>query len=95
MIACQADDILDLLVNSFEIWAPTLFPPTLFALFFPQNSKSFFYMPFASGLVGVLLWKWYVPDDALAAGAMLCGMTASFLCYLLLGIPEPSGHRFR
>ncbi|KEQ13369.1 hypothetical protein GZ77_13240 [Endozoicomonas montiporae] len=84
IIACQADDILDLLVNSFEIWAPTLFPPMMFALFFHNNPRSFFYMPFVSGLLGVFLWKWYVHDEALAAGAMLCGMTASFLCYLAL-----------
>ena len=84
VIASQADDILDLLVNSFELWAPTLFPPMVFALYFPNNSRSFFYIPFACGLVGMLLWKWYVPDETLAAGAMLCGMLASFLCYPLL-----------
>lgn len=84
LIAYQMDDILDILVNSFELWTPTLLPAMLFTLYYRNTDRWFFYLPFFSGIAGLLLWKLVVHDEVLSAGASLAGMVAGLACILIL-----------
>ncbi|WP_461536809.1 sodium:solute symporter family protein [Spongorhabdus nitratireducens] len=72
-IAYYVNDILDILLNTFEAWAPTLFPPLLLTLFYHKLPKRFFYIPFISGLAGLLIWRSVFAQTSWQSAALLIG----------------------
>ena len=82
-VAYGAHDILNVLLATFEAWGPTLFPPLIIILFYPQLPKHFFYFPVLAGIAGLLAWKLLAPVGAFQVGGLIVGITANFMCFLI------------
>ncbi len=76
-IAYGTNDILNVLLSTFEAWGPTLFPPLLIALFYPRLPRLFFYLPCFTGLTGLLCWKLFCPLETMQVGGLLAGIMAN------------------
>ncbi len=84
IIALQVNDILDVLLGTFEAWGPTLLPPLFVALFYPRLPKLHFYLPCIAGLLCLFLWKWLAPESIIATGGLLAGILGNSFCTILL-----------
>ena len=81
IISYSTDDILTILLSTFEVWGPTLFPPLLMALFYHRLPKYFFYFPCFTGLSVLLVSK--TTDSMPYTGGLIMGIVANFLCFLI------------
>ncbi|KEI71872.1 sodium:solute symporter family protein [Endozoicomonas elysicola] len=84
IIALQVNDILDVLLGTFEAWGPTLLPPLFVALFYPRLPKLNFYLPCVAGLLTLFLWKWLAPDSIISTGGLLAGISGNMIFTALL-----------
>ncbi|USE39199.1 sodium:solute symporter [Endozoicomonas sp. SCSIO W0465] len=84
LIALNVNDILDVLLSTFESWGPTLLPPLFVALFYSRLPKRNFYLPCISGIVCLFLWKWLAPESIGASGGLLAGTAGNVFCTILL-----------
>ncbi len=84
LIALQVNDILDVLLGTFEAWGPTLLPPLFVALFYPTLPKRNFYLPCITGIACLFLWKWLAPEHIINTGSLLAGIAGNSLCTILL-----------
>ncbi|WP_062267739.1 sodium:solute symporter family protein [Endozoicomonas arenosclerae] len=90
-LAYGMNDILDILLASFELWGPTLFPTLLLTLYYRKLPRSFFYCPVICGVAMVLFWKLVVSDPSLEPGALPAGILANTVCILCLLYLKGSG----
>ena len=84
VIAFQVNDILDVLLGTFEVWGPTLLPPLFIALFYQKLPRINFYLPCISGLTCLFFWKWFTPESTLTTGGLLAGISGNLFCTMLL-----------
>ncbi len=80
LFAINIKSVLDILLYSYNFWAPIILVPLIAALFDIKATKGQFFASALAGALGVYVWKFILPNQYNIDG-LLVGLLASFLVF--------------
>ena len=84
VLAMKGSNILDLLLDIYKFWGPTILIPLIGVLLNKPISKKGFYICFSLGVLINILWDLSKLQEKLLISSLVPGIFASAICYFIL-----------